>query len=108
MTIMQSQTLISSRAIEANPRILVIHPDPELAESMQQALDSEGYHVTIAQDDITGLTTIRDRRPDLVIVDDTSLNLPGQEICRRLRSTRNFTPVIAVAPQESQARIAVL
>lgn len=105
---MQSQTLISSRSLETNPHILVIHSDPEITKSMQQALNSEEYHVTTTQDGMTGLTTIRDRRPDLVIVGDTSLNLPGQQICQRLRATRNFTPVIAVAQPESQARIAIL
>jgi DNA-binding response OmpR family regulator len=104
---MLSQMLISSQTI-ANPHILLIHPDFELAQSMQQALDCEGYRVMIAQDGITGLTAIRDRRPDLVILGDNLLDLPGQEICRRLRATRNFTPMIAVAHQESQARIAIL
>jgi DNA-binding response OmpR family regulator len=102
---MQSQTLISSRSLETNLHILVIHSDPEITKSMQQALNSEAYHVTTTQDGMTGLATIRDRRPDLVILDDTPLNLPGQEICQRLRATRNFTSVIAVAQQESQARI---
>jgi DNA-binding response OmpR family regulator len=107
MTIMQSQTLIPNRSID-NPHILVIHPDPRLTKLVQQALDHEGYHVTIAQDGVAGLTSIRDRRPDLVILNDTSLNLPGPEICQQLRATRNFTPVIAVAEQEPQSRIAML
>jgi DNA-binding response OmpR family regulator len=105
---MRSQTVISSQSIETNTHILVIHPDPTLTKSMQQALDSEGYQVTIAQDGMAGLIKIHDCRPDLVILGDTPLNLPGQQICQRLRATRNFTPVIAVAQQESQARIAIL
>jgi hypothetical protein len=80
---MPSQMLISSQAI-ANPHILLIHPDFELAQSMQRALDCEGYRVMIAQDGITGLTAIRDRRC-----------LKPREVWLQPHSTASFTCLAA-------------
>ncbi|MBC6476663.1 MAG: response regulator transcription factor [Hormoscilla sp. GM7CHS1pb] len=80
--------------------ILVVEDEAKLAKFIELELGYEGYQVTVAQDGLTGLTAVREAKPDLVILDWMLPGFSGVEICRRLRSTGNQMPVIILTAKD--------
>ncbi len=80
--------------------ILIIEDEAKLAQFMQMELTQEGYKVTVAEDGIAGLTAAREHQLDLIILDWMLPGLSGVEVCHRLRTTGNKTPVILVTAKD--------
>jgi DNA-binding response OmpR family regulator len=81
-------------------KILVIEDETKLAQFIELELKYEGYEVTVCHDGLDGLTTARESQPDLILVDWMLPNISGVDICRRLRTTGNQTPVILVTAKD--------
>jgi DNA-binding response OmpR family regulator len=92
-----------------NPHILVVEDEVKLAQFIELELKYEGYQVTVANDGLTGLTSARESKPDLVILDWMLPGISGPEICRRLRTTGDKVPIILLtAKDEVRDRVAGL
>jgi DNA-binding response OmpR family regulator len=86
--------------------ILVIEDEIKLARLLELELTQEGYGVTVTHDGFAGLTSARDRMPDLLILDWMLPGISGVDICRRLRSTGIKIPIILLtARDEVSARV---
>ena len=81
-------------------QIVVVEDEEKLARFIEMELGYEGYTVSVANDGLTGLTTIRDKDPDLIILDWMMPGMTGVEVCRRLRSTGVKTPVILLTAKD--------
>ena len=69
-----------------NARILVVEDEDALATLLRYNLDAEGYEVeTVGRGDEAD-TRLKERVPDLVVLDWMLPGLSGIELCRRLRS----------------------
>jgi len=91
------------------PHIVVVEDEEKLARFIELELGYEDYQITVAHDGLTGLTTIRDTDPDLVILDWLMPGMTGLEVCRRLRTTGSQVPVILLtAKDEISDRVAGL
>ncbi|HYX19045.1 MAG TPA: response regulator transcription factor [Nostoc sp.] len=89
--------------------ILLVEDEVKLARFVELELSSEGYNINVAHDGIAGLTLARELSPDLVILDWMLPGLSGLEICRRLRATGIYVPVILLtAKDEVNDRVAGL
>lgn len=89
--------------------ILLVEDEVKLARFVELELSSEGYRITVAHDGLTGLTIARESQLDLVILDWMLPGLSGLEMCRRMRTTGNKTPVILLtARDEIHDRVAGL
>ena len=53
----------------SSPRVLVVDDEPDIRTLVKEILEDEGYDVTIAQDGSTARKALRERRPDLVLLD---------------------------------------
>jgi DNA-binding response OmpR family regulator len=90
-------------------QILLVEDDQKLAQFIQLELTQEGYSVNIAYDGIEGLTTARESKPDLILLDWMLPGLTGLEVCRRLRATGDKVPVVLLtAKDEVSDRVAGL
>lgn len=77
------------------PRILLVEDEPKLAALLVDYLVAAQYQVEHIDDGLRAMNVLRDRQPDLLILD---LMLPGRDglsICRELR-TFSQVPVIIV------------
>src|SRR6266850_953023 len=80
------------------PLILVVDDVPDNVEILQMRLESQGYEVTTAGDGEAALAIIRDKLPDLVLLDIQMPKLDGIETVKQLKADAAlpFIPVIMV------------
>ena len=67
-------------------RILVIDDEPDLLELVRFNLAEAGYRVETAETGEGGLALARECRPDLMVLDLMLPDVPGTEVCRRVRA----------------------
>lgn len=65
-------------------------------------LDRAGYDVAVESDGPRGLAAVRDRRPDAVILDVGLPGMDGTEICRRMRTEGDWTPVLFCTARDDE------
>ncbi|MTA11910.1 MAG: response regulator [Actinobacteria bacterium] len=89
--------------------VLVVDDDRAIRESLARALELEGYGVELASDGAVALAAIRDRRPDVAILDVMMPNIDGLTVCRVLRAERDRLPILMLtARTETPDRVAGL
>ena len=82
------------------PHILIVEDEAKLAQFVKMELEFEEYEVTIAVDGFSGLSTARDIKPDLILLDWMLPGISGPEICRRLRQTGDRVPIILLTAKD--------
>jgi adenylate cyclase len=80
------------------PLILVVDDVPDNVDILQMRLESQAYEVITAGDGEAALAIIRDKLPDLVLLDIMMPKLDGIATVKQLKAdaTLPFTPVILV------------
>jgi DNA-binding response OmpR family regulator len=66
-------------------RVLVVDDEPKMLRLLGFALQNDGHTVLVAQDGEGALKEIREKEPDLVILDVMLPGMSGVDICRRIR-----------------------
>jgi two-component system, OmpR family, phosphate regulon response regulator PhoB len=90
------------------PRLLIVEDDAALAELLVWHFEQAGYDVTQTPDGEEALLLAVERHPDGVILDWMIDNLPGIEVCRRLRrvpATAAVPIIMLTARGEEEDRI---
>ena len=80
--------------------ILIIDDDPDFVETHAMVLRKAGYEVSAAPDGESGIARIRERRPDLVILDIMMrTEHEGFEVARRVREELELTelPILIIS-----------
>jgi two-component system, OmpR family, response regulator MprA len=91
-------------------KILVVDDERAVRESLQRALELEGYQVELAGDGEEALERLGSASPpDAAILDVLMPGIDGLELCRRLRASGNALPVLMLtARAEVDSRVAGL
>ncbi len=71
--------------IRHKKRILIIEDDCDIAKLVSYALQGQGFEVGAVSDGETGLCQVREKRPDLLILDLNLPGIPGEEVCKSIR-----------------------
>jgi len=77
--------------------ILVVEDDPNLLDVLRHNLSREGYELLTARDGQEALSTAREGKPDLILLDIMLPVLDGLEVCRILRKEMNVPILILTA-----------
>ncbi|MDR2253254.1 MAG: response regulator transcription factor [Bifidobacteriaceae bacterium] len=83
-------------------RIMVVDDDVALAEMIGIILTSQGYRPEYCTDGSRALASIRQTRPDLVILDLMLPGMDGIEVCRELRKESGVPVVMVTAKSETR------
>ena len=83
-------------------RVMVVDDDVTVREVVVTYLRAAGYDVGEAADGEAALDGLRDRRPDLVVLDLMLPGIDGLEVCRRIRAKGDDVPVIMLTALGSE------
>lgn len=75
-------------------RILVVEDEPAILRGLADSLKRESYEVHTAADGETGYRLVKEKNPDLLILDLMLPKLSGYEVCRKMRSEGLTTPIL--------------
>jgi DNA-binding response OmpR family regulator len=75
-------------------RILIIEDDLAILRGLKDNLEYEKYEVLTATDGERGYSLIKEKKPDLIILDLMLPRMSGYELCRKVRSEDITTPVL--------------
>jgi phosphate regulon transcriptional regulator PhoB len=77
-------------------KILVIDDEKDIVELIAYNLEKEGFSVFKAYDGEEALKTVKEQKPDLLILDLMLPKISGLDVCKSLRSNKAFaaTPII--------------
>ncbi len=80
----------------AKKYILVVDDDPDLVETVAMMLESRGFEVGRAYDGIEGEESIKERRPDLIILDIMMPRKDGYVLCSELKANEETADIPVV------------
>src|SRR6476620_3179592 len=75
-------------------RVLIADDDRAIRESLERALDLEGYDVTAVADGVQALSVARRLHHDVVVLDVMMPSVDGLGVCRVLRADGVRTPIL--------------
>ncbi|NTZ17842.1 response regulator transcription factor [Paenibacillus sp. JMULE4] len=75
-------------------KILVVDDEPSISMLIEFNLKLVGYDVHCVYDGESVFSTIKEYRPDLIVLDLMLPKVDGFQVCRRLRSQNNLVPII--------------
>jgi DNA-binding response OmpR family regulator len=90
------------------PRALVVEDDPDIARLIERYLQRAGYATEIVHSGRTVITRVRERPPDILILDLMLPDVDGLDICRTLRgdpATASVPIIMVTAKAEESDRI---
>jgi two-component system copper resistance phosphate regulon response regulator CusR len=82
-------------------RILVIEDDAGISTMIRRGLEDERYQVDVARDGAKGLELAKANEYAIIVLDLMLPKMDGWQVCERLRSTRNQTPILMLTARDS-------
>jgi len=83
----------------AKKNILVVDDEKDIVEFLRQLLEDNGYEVTPAYDGLEAMELIRERKPDLILLDLQMPEETGTGLYRKLQHKKEYKgiPVIVIS-----------
>jgi DNA-binding response OmpR family regulator len=75
-------------------RILIIEDDLAILRGLKDNLEYESYEVLAANDGEQGYCLVKEKKPDLIILDLMLPKMSGYELCRKVRDEGITTPIL--------------
>jgi two-component system phosphate regulon response regulator PhoB len=76
---------MASTETSLDRRVLVVEDEPDLRELLTYNLTAAGFKVQAEENGANGLAAVQSFAPDVVLLDLMLPDIPGTEICRRIR-----------------------
>ncbi len=91
----------SFRATFVQMRILVVDDEDAVREAVKRALRLDGHDIELARDGQEALEAVAASPPDALILDVLMPRLDGLQVCRRLRSSGDRTPILMLTARDA-------
>ena len=82
---------------ERHGTVLVVDDDAAIRRSLERGLRLSGFAVLLAEGGLAALAAHDRAAPDVIVLDVSMPDLPGTEVCRRLRAAGDETPVLMLS-----------
>jgi two-component system, OmpR family, KDP operon response regulator KdpE len=89
-------------------RILVVDDEPQITRVLRHSLAAHGYDVRTAADGQSGMDTLKDFKPHLVITDLQMPEMSGLELCRHIREISQIPIVVLSVKGDERTKVAAL
>ena len=81
-------------------RLLVVEDEKKLAMSLKRGLEADGFAVDVALDGTDGLWRATEHPYDAIVLDIMLPGINGYELCGKLRSDGNWTPILMLTAKD--------
>lgn len=85
--------------------VFIVDDDVKLTKLLKSYFDKEGFITYLAHEGTSAVASIREKNPDLVVLDLMLPGLDGWEICRRLRRESDVPIIMLTARDEETDRL---
>jgi len=75
-------------------KILIVEDEKKIANSLKKNFNDEGFSTTICYDGAMALDIVSKEKFDLILLDWRIPEVTGIDVCKRIRSVNNQTPII--------------
>lgn len=89
--------------IVAGAKVLVVDDEPAIIDAVSYNLRRNGFVPIIAGDADTALRLLRDKEPDVVILDVMLPSGSGFDVCRLIRQSGNTIPILMLTARVSES-----
>jgi len=83
-------------------KILIVEDDKNILTGLVDNLQMEGYKTVIAKDGREALKQVKERSPDLIILDIMLPKLNGFEVCKELKKQGVNTPIVILSARAQE------
>jgi DNA-binding response OmpR family regulator len=83
-------------------KILIVEDDPAISMGLKESLQKENYHVDAEDNGQNAINAVNFIKPDLIILDVMLPGMNGFEICKTLRISKNYTPIIMLTAKNEE------
>lgn len=83
-------------------RVLMVEDEVRLAETVRRGLVAEGFVVDVVHDGPTGLYSAEVNDYDVVVLDIMLPGMNGYDVCRKLRASGVWTPVLMLTAKDGE------
>ncbi len=90
-------------------KVVILEDEPDINEACEYSLSREGYKVWCETDGRRGLQLVREKNPDLLLLDLMLPSLDGTEICRQIKGDPSLkgTCIIMVTAKSDETDVLV-
>jgi len=85
------------------PKILIVEDDKHILAGLVDNLEMEGYKTVLARDGKEALAQVKERSPDLIILDVMLPKLTGFDVCKELRKAGKNIPIIILSARAEES-----
>jgi DNA-binding response OmpR family regulator len=86
-------------------QILVVEDERRMAALLERSLLEEGHQVVVARDGREGFDIARNSQFDVIVLDVMLPRMDGMAVARKLRESRNQTPILMLTARDAAADI---
>ena len=97
--------MLSITAVNPRAKVLVVEDEEPLALLLRYNLEAEGYAVDVVHRGDEAEVAIAEGSPDLIVLDWMLPGISGLELCRRLRTGKDFRtiPIILLTARSEES-----
>ncbi len=77
--------------------ILIVEDDAHIRLGLTESLRAEGYEVTDCCAGSEAMNLVRQRKPDLIVLDIMLPGKSGYDLCREIRASKNRVPILMLS-----------
>lgn len=85
--------------------VLIVDDDIKLVQLLKTYFDKEGFITYTANDGLAAMQEVRQRKPDIMILDLMLPGLDGWDVCRRIRRDNDIPIIMLTARDEESDRL---
>lgn len=89
-------------------KVLIVEDEEAISDLLSYNLEKEGFSVAVSADGDEAMVSVKESRPDLILLDWMLPNVSGIELCRQLRGqsdTREIPVIMLTARGEEEDRV---
>jgi two-component system catabolic regulation response regulator CreB len=87
------------------PRILIVEDEPAIADTIQYALETDGFETKLLSSGQPVLSYLSEEEVDLIILDIGLPDVSGLELCKKIRLTHALPVIFLTARSEEIDRV---